>query len=243
MEWINQIRLDGDAVSNLAGLLVFVITFVVWIAQAVTQAKRRRQGQLDGLDEDVVNIDEEEPDELALPRPVLAERETVSPATPKPSPGGQSVDLGELKKQLEDLFGVPMGAPKPTQPARPVQPPVQTVQPVRPVQPTQPVATVTTPKRSAAPLSRSTSGQRAVSTSTVEDGYLQAIRPAVAQPTPAATPSAVFPHPKGPRISRRTSRFPNLHPDPIANAILLAEILKPYDLPWKRIQTKLTTGR
>lgn len=216
--------------EDLIGLLVTIGVILVWVVQNVFTGKRQAQQE---FEEALQELDDEEEFE------VLVEREpSAPPARPRgqaPStPPAREVPKGaptweDLQRQLQELIGAPTKpAPesRPPQAEAPGQPPGRTAPDFPPLPPRERPAPFPIPR----PMER----RPAPSPRPVPQPISQPAR--VSRPEPALQPK---PRAESPPAVRRMAassahrpahpgKFPNLLPNPLANAVLMGEILRPY---------------
>lgn len=206
--------------EQLFQLLVFLVFFVIWVFNAVAQAKKQRQQELEEV------FEEFEDDEFSPPerpaRPTVAE-------PPPPARSGWEEIQRELRRMLEERPDAPQQAPPPRRPEpapmpmpTPLRPQAAPLAPIRPK--------LAEPKRlpPSPPMSRTPTGRSITQVRTTLEQISSG------SPSLKPVPSKPRPHLSKPKEKRETPlrrRFPYLHPDPLANAILLSEMLKPYSGP------------
>ena len=214
--------------EDLLKILFVIGAFAVWIIQNVAQAKKRASQEFDQALEEIEDEEEDLPQqEVLLPRPAPAPQKLERPLQ-QGAPTWK-----DLQRQLEQVLGQPSTKPGP--------------------QSTQPVPLPYPQRGQEAPPSRSfdkpITGMetRPQGRPTRQPDYQPqpALRPNL-QPamisrsstSREAQPRTLMPGPEADLLGRLAmtggerkfyrGRFPYLHPDPIANAVLLSEILKPY---------------
>ncbi len=231
--------------EDVLTLLVVVVSFFVWIAQNVAQAKKRASQEFDqALDE--IEDGEEDLSESKIPPP------HPIPAAPLPKPVHPAPQGAptwkELQKQLEQVLGQPPTQPSSqrTEPARvPRRPGFPRQQPEPPAsrsfeKPIPAMGTKPGPRPSDRPVYRPQPAPSPVPQLPPRPAVLarsvtsREAPPRIA-PAPTAAPGAKSQGRGWREIALSDAqgrplhgKFPNLHPDPIANAVILAEILKPY---------------
>lgn len=215
--------------QELFSLIVVIVTFVIWIAQNVSQMKKRSQEE---FDEAWQQMKEEEAhsDETRGPSPPQAPRPVEQPASPS------APTWKDLQEQLEQMLGQPprkQPIPVDEDPPFPAPAPQPAIPRRIPDAVPSPTALHQEPAREA----------RAFRQEPMPAPPKRVQRPARPETRPAPHPAAAAqktgtdlttpepapsPH-KGPASGHHhRGQFPNLHPNPISNAILIAEVLKPY---------------
>lgn len=224
--------------EDLFGILVVVVSFIIWVTQSVAQAKKRASEEFDQTLDEIEDVEEE----LVEPRPPsprpMAPPPLLPERTERPVPQGAPT-WKELQRQLEQVLGQPSSPAKgtTTRPVSNLPRPLPGAEPSRSFD--KPVPTAGSGPRPR-PSERPSYQPQPVPRPSPQPSP----RPAVVTRSATsreALPRAVFATSSGPGSQlpgqltasgrdRRTrpGKFPNLHPDPIANAVILAEILKPY---------------
>lgn len=214
--------------EDLLKILFVVGAFAVWIIQNVAQAKKRASQEFEQAFEEIEDDEEGRPQqEVLLPPP--------APASQKPErPVQQGAPTWkELQRQLEQVLGQPSSKPSP-----------QSTQPIPLPYPQRgqeepPSRSFDKPIPGAGTRSKVPSGRQPVyqpqptprlnpqPTAMARSSTSREAQPRVLTSGPGAELLGRMAITGRERIFHR-GKFPYLHPDPIANAVLLSEILRPY---------------
>jgi hypothetical protein len=229
--------------ENLVGLLVVVVGFIVWIAQSVAQAKKQSSQE---FDEALSELEEAEEKgvlpntEAPLPSPPPKQQlpqgaptwkqlqqqlqQMLEPA-PSNRPKSAEEPLPQRERPIPPLAQAPQPPrrlqPAPGKPFPPIQPRpgAQPMKPVRriPKQFPQPVASASAPRKQAeAPSVAQRERPSGPVTAVGRTAAAMKARPAAEVAQPVA------------RTQKIRRGFPTIHPDPLVNAFLMAEVFKPY---------------
>lgn len=209
--------------EELFTLIVVIVSFVIWVAQNVTQMKKRSQEE---FDEAWQQMEDEEslPEETRSRIPSPA----APPAAHPPRPSAPT--LKDLQEQLEQMLGQP--PKKPAAPAKESSRPAPVTLPETqrrlPDSVPSPTFLGQESTRKPHPFEREPVPAQRRPPQTVPTAQRPApVAQRAQQPAIAAASSDSVHAEPVPRY-HRTGKFPQIHPHPVSNAILIAEILKPY---------------
>lgn len=212
--------------EDLIGLIVTIGVIFVWIAQNVFTGKRQAQQEfeeaLEELEEEegVELLQEKAPPSSPSPRPARG----LTPPVREASKGAPSWE--ELQRQLQEL----LGAPSKTVPPPPRPPREQTSADLPlPLPPRERPSRSPAPRPIPRPMERRPASPPRPARVTRPEPALER-SPAAAQAA-RRLPLTPSPHrkpaPAG-QAPARPGKFPNLISDPLANAVLMGEVLRPY---------------
>lgn len=210
--------------EDLLKILFVIGAFIVWIVQSVAQAKKRASQEFDqALDE----IEDEEED-LVKPQAPLPPRAPAPQKPARPMPQGAPT-WKELQKQLEQVLGQPPTKPSPQSTAPIPIPRPRETQREQPQGESRPGFDMPTRQESRAPRPAPQPQSTPRSTPQLPPRPAVVVRSTTSrEAAPRTAPAVAPPVASIPGRRYRRGKFPNFHPNPIANAVLLSEILKPY---------------
>jgi len=246
MNWLLDESSRGS--GNLVTVVVFLIWGVFWIIRSLSQAKRREEGELDGLDLETEFEDEGESsppgkDVAGVPGRLSGEAShPTGPKAPLPHPTEarpQGTDLEELKRELQQMLGLPGKKTQPS-PAKhldrpPTAPSASTQRPIPQQRPPAPRSKPQTARHRPSPPPPPPTPRKPAPPPPVRTPVpaaltqqLQAAAQKTPQPRPDLLRSPSPPSKPGPQQKTGRPGFPYFLKDPVKNAMVLMEILKPY---------------
>jgi len=228
--------------EDLITLIIFLLFVGGSLMNSVSQAKKRREAEL------AESLREEEDRVVKEPAPPLP---TPKPIVPKAKQVTAKSGWDELKKQLEQVLKdaeispktSPVATPEPVLPKPRSRPAVKRRPPSSPKQPadrkvSRPLLPGRKPpvRKAKAPAPVRTESAKEVWAREKREYHEELLRQRQTDVRLRKPEPALSKQPRSLSGRARKAGFPYLHPNPIANAVILSEVLRPYSRGHARVR-------